>query len=681
MGKGIVKLGEGQWAVKDGNLLAVKESNSRFLNTEFTVTRGTRATYIGRDGLIKESNLQDTNLVLNGDFSEIGIDEVTSGGFPLPNTTWTLGGAASITVDGLKIDNTVITGNAYAFQGISGASSGKSYVLTYDVIATNGKNLRLDQATAYTLDTSTTGTNRKFYFNWDRPNVYLNIKRIYADTNVTIDNVILQEVDPNDYWDYPSNWTIQDGKITSDGSQSGNVSLKQLNTTNNLITGKVYKVEYTISEWTAGVINPHLRGTAIGNVSGNGPQVAYGTAGAGSDGLNLYAGTTFSGSISNISVQEVKTATPRIDFTNNTDGHLLLEPERTNTVTYSEDFTDSSWTKSLLTATTNVTTSPNGVINADLIESTTTSSSYVSAAYPTLTATNTYTFSVFAKKGNNDWIRMAHISSGVNASWFDLENGVVGTVNGISATIEDYGNGWYRCTTTFVAYATSGNLAFIGICDGDNSTNAGASGQNDYIWGAQLEEGSYATSYIPTSGSTVTRAADTCADAGTSQDFNSTEGVLVVEMAALANDGVFRIISLSDGGTTNRVSLIYNTSSNSIRVMVVSTSTVFDTSNSVTSTLDFHKIAIKWKLNDFAVWIDGVEVATDTSGATPIGLDRIVFDVGDGSLFPFFGKVKQLQVYKEALNGTRLTHLTGTLGTDFYESYAEMASALTYTIQ
>ena len=71
MGKGVVKLGDGNWAVKDGNLLAVKETNRRFKNTEFAVERGTRATYVGRDGLIKESDLQNTNLVLNGDYEEL----------------------------------------------------------------------------------------------------------------------------------------------------------------------------------------------------------------------------------------------------------------------------------------------------------------------------------------------------------------------------------------------------------------------------------------------------------------------------------------------------------------------------------------------------------------------------------------------------------------------------------
>ena len=68
MGKGVVKLGEGKWATKDGKLLAAKETNRRFKNAEFTVARGTRATYVGRDGLIKESNLQDVNLVTNGTF-------------------------------------------------------------------------------------------------------------------------------------------------------------------------------------------------------------------------------------------------------------------------------------------------------------------------------------------------------------------------------------------------------------------------------------------------------------------------------------------------------------------------------------------------------------------------------------------------------------------------------------
>jgi hypothetical protein len=115
MGKGIVKLGEGQWAVKDGNLLAAKETNGRFKNTEFTVSRGTRASYVGRDGLIKESNLQDVNLVNNGDFSELGSELVTNGNFNDGLNGWN--NNATYPVDNLSVVN-----NKLELENISGST-------------------------------------------------------------------------------------------------------------------------------------------------------------------------------------------------------------------------------------------------------------------------------------------------------------------------------------------------------------------------------------------------------------------------------------------------------------------------------------------------------------------------------------------------------------------------------
>ena len=106
-------------------------------------------------------------------------------------------------------------------------------------------------------------------------------------------------------WDKGSNWTIANNLATSDGSQTGNVSLFQLNSVNNFVTGKIYKVEFTISNYEAGVINPHIRGQASGNVSGNGLKTAYITAGSTSHGINLYAGSTFVGSISNVTAKQV----------------------------------------------------------------------------------------------------------------------------------------------------------------------------------------------------------------------------------------------------------------------------------------------------------------------------------------------------------------------------------------
>ena len=107
-------------------------------------------------------------------------------------------------------------------------------------------------------------------------------------------------------WDKGANWTIANNLATSDGSQTGNVSLFQLNSVNNFVTGKIYKVEFTISNYVAGVINPHIRGQASGNVSGNGLKTAYITAGGTSHGINLYAGSTFAGSISNVTAKQIQ---------------------------------------------------------------------------------------------------------------------------------------------------------------------------------------------------------------------------------------------------------------------------------------------------------------------------------------------------------------------------------------
>ena len=320
--------------------------------------------------------------------------------------------------------------------------------------------------------------------------------------------------------------------------------------------------------------------------------------------------------------------------------------------------------------------SPEGIINADLIESTTSSSSYVSASYLSLTIGNTYTFSCFAKKGNNRWIRMGHVSSGSTGCWFDLEDGVVGTVNSESATIQDYGNGWYRLTNTFVAISSGGaSVAFIAPSEANNSTNAGAGGQNDYVWGAQIEQLPYATSYIPTAGSTVTRAQETCLGAGNASTFNDSEGVLYAEMAALADDGTFRVLSINNGTNDNTIKVGYRTASNAIYYEVRSggVSQAFQ----IYTTADikqFHKVAVLYQQNNFKLFINGVNVLSDTNGITPVGLNNLSFDIN--SVAPFYGKVKGVYVFNEALTDDELQQLTG----PEYNSFAALAAAYNYTV-
>ena len=417
-----------------------------------------------------------------------------------------------------------------------------------------------------------------------------------------------------------------------------------------LTSGKYYKITYdVISASATSNVLKLASSFGLGSIPTSvGTQVVYGTASTSTFYIERYTNGV-NATITNISVKEsTKNNLARVDY-DGTASSLLVEPQRTNEVTYSSDF--SNWSAlGTITVTTNDTTSPSGGLTADKVLGL----DSASAINQIVNGTSgiEYTNSCYIKNLDATSSSLL-IRNGITAvsSLLNWSGSVLSSItnNTGTTTFTDEGNGWYRLISTYTSLeATQRPRIYPAI---------GTANTSVYLWGAQLEEGSYATSYIPTDGSTVTRVQDQYSKTGISNLINSEEGVLFAEMAALANDGTFRIISLTDGGTTNRVSLIYNTSNNNIRVMVVSTSTVFDTSNSVTSTLDFHKIAIKWKLNDFAVWIDGVEVATDTSGNAPVGLDRIVFDVGNGTL-DFFGKVKQLQVFKTALTDSELATLT-----------------------
>ena len=173
-----------------------------------------------------------------------------------------------------------------------------------------------------------------------------------------------------------------------------------------------------------------------------------------------------------------------------------------------------------------------------------------------------------------------------------------------------------------------------------------------------MEQQLFASSYIPTFGSISTRIADVCNNSGSAQDFNSEHGVLYAEIAALANDGTFRHISISNSSTSNNIQFYYRPNDNQITMLITSSSTQV-AANTVTlsNVLDFNKIALKYKQNDFALWINGVQVATDTSGNTPIGLSELAFDNGNNSN-NFYGKVREIQVFTEALTDAQLQKLT-----------------------
>ncbi|MDC3258984.1 LamG domain-containing protein [Porticoccaceae bacterium] len=391
-------------------------------------------------------------------------------------------------------------------------------------------------------------------------------------------------------------------------------------------------------------------------------------------------------------IENVLSNVPRIDYTGGGCPHILAEPQRTNLITYSSDFSNAIWTKSGSSVTLNATTSPDGTINADkLVEDTSTGGHQIQSITSSSNST-IYTTSVFVKYAGREWIRFTDAQSS-NRIHFNTLTGVFGTVSG---TVIDYNktaleNGWYKLslTTTSVATAYTPRIALAEADNDVSYTGDGVSGV--YIYGCSLEEGSYATSYIPTSGSTVTRNQDIFTRDGIGSLIGQTEGTFFIELSkpVLEPDSYY-LISLNNAASNsddNSVTIGFDNGSDDFYIRLrANASSPFTDNNRASLANTFYKIAIAYKSGQSLIYIDGNSITPNSGNLSTAftfsaTLDNLSFDYNGNNSLPFFGKVKQLQVYNTALTDEQLLQLTGTSGTDFYESYAEMASALTYTIQ
>ena len=200
----------------------------------------------------------------------------------------------------------------------------------------------------------------------------------------------------------------------------------------------------------------------------------------------------------------------------------------------------------------------------------------------------------------------------------------------------------------------------------------------DY-WGVKVEQQSYATSYIPTNGATATRLADVCNDAGTSDTFNDSEGVLMAEISALADDGTNKRISISNGTTSDndRINLMYTLPSNEIVINYKASGTTRVSFTYVLSnSIDYNKVLMLYKSGDFRFYVNGFELDTDNN-TTMIAdgtLSELAFEDATNSN-PFYGNTKQVQYYNSALTDSEIEELTS------WESFLEMAAGQNYTIK
>jgi len=360
------------------------------------------------------------------------------------------------------------------------------------------------------------------------------------------------------------------------------------------------------------------------------------------------SGATRIDSLGNIS--EVSNNTPRIDYTSGSPV-LLVEPQSTNLLPYSEDLTN--WANSASTLT-NGLTSPSGDNSAYSVLSGAGASDRLSFI-TTLTAVNTqHTMSAFVKQVggfNTAYLRWGHSELSNNIATFAFDTEVLTNVSGNSTDlfVENYGNGWYRVGFTFTTGATITNQQ-LQVNRGANVTAA--------YWGIQIEELSYATSYIPTTGVIATRLADSVTGAGDASTFNSTEGVLYFEGTALSNGGSNRIISLSDGTNDNLVYIRIDSTASRLRCFARGGAGSYTSAlKSGISQTDNNKIAVSWDNTNLKMYINGSLAASSSINNLPVGLDRVSFTSPTGG-DTFEGKVKDLRTYNTALTDAELLTLT-----------------------
>jgi hypothetical protein len=356
--------------------------------------------------------------------------------------------------------------------------------------------------------------------------------------------------------------------------------------------------------------------------------------------------------------------------------HLLLEPERTNIFQRSQEFSNAYWNISRIeTPYIADVVSPDGTLNAYTLEISNGETNGGGVYRSGISISGDNSWSIFAKKKNANYLVLADTGTTSNAVYFDLENGTVGTTYNATGEMQDFGNGWYRCTMKYTL--TSSGLKFIYLSNLDGATNGSVQGGDSiYIYGAMLEQGSYPTSYIKTTSAAVTRAAETCDGSGNAATFNDSEGVLMAEIAALEDLGTTRrYISISDGSSNNDIRLYYNnTIGEIVALSKVGGVTQFVMSGNGYDLTQTHKIAVKYKVNNFSLWIDGVEVDTDSSGAVNATntFNELAFN---GNGLPFYGKTKQIQYFDSILDSEQLEQLTS------WDSFRAMAEGQLYTIE
>jgi len=349
---------------------------------------------------------------------------------------------------------------------------------------------------------------------------------------------------------------------------------------------------------------------------------------------------------------------------------LLIEEQRTNLLTYSEDWTNAAWSKTNITVTAAATTSPDGTVDAQKLEATATAATSIIAPTATVAATAA-TFSVYVKQGtgattaNIFTLRNATTATNLIRGTLNYSTGVFTyTTGSTGVTAVNAGNGWWRIVMTATSGITSGDTirGYVGF-DGVSQT----AGDHLFAWGAQLEAGAFATSYIPTVASQVTRTADVAAITAPmfAPWYRQSEGTLVVKLTprGVPSGGAnVRVLEINDGGANNRNPLLYASSAGSTyfqyrvggvdQAGLSSSAGYFAANTTIT-------VASAYAANDFAASFSGSAATTDNSGSVVTNATQMT--IGYATSAPtevLCGHIQSIDYYPTRLTNAQIQALT-----------------------
>ena len=335
-------------------------------------------------------------------------------------------------------------------------------------------------------------------------------------------------------------------------------------------------------------------------------------------------------------IETVSANVPRLNY-NFIDGvvqpdpHLLLEPERTNSLTYSEDFTGSNWfIQNSASLTPNNVVAPDGTLTASTLQNADGTSISGNVLQKNITFSSDCVTSIYIKSLGSTTVALCSRTAN-------------GTQTFTSYNIS--GNEWKRFDRFINASSSALNQFSIGGTNGDIA-----------VWGAQVEAGSYPTSYIPTSGSAVTRTVDTCGDAGNGTIIKA-EGSLFVDFTTSNSANLKRIYIISNTDFNN--SIFIQLSGTSFAVQVVSGGTTVYSWGFAITLSDRHKLALRYKDGDSQLYYNGVQQTASATAGTWFSeglLNKFTFS--PSSFFNFYGEIYQAMVFNEALSDSELQTLT-----------------------